>query len=87
MTAADVIYKYGGKPGKVIAEKLLSHDATRSFYKGEGEVVTKAIEKIVDKKTTRNNYMHMLDKELALGALKDIKKLHKDFAKNNSNRL
>ena len=83
MTTADVIYKYGGKPGKVIAEKLLSHDATRSFYKGEGEVVTRAIEKIVDKKT-RNNYMHMLDKELALGALKDIKKLHKDFAKNNS---
>ena len=82
MTAADVIYKYGGKPGKVIAEKLLSHDATRSFYKGEGEVIVKAIERIVDK-NTRKNHMHMLDKELALGALKDIKKLQKDFASKN----
>ncbi len=84
MTASDVIFKYGGKPGKVIAEKLLSHDATRSFYKGEGEVVVKAIEKMVDR-NTRNNYMHMLDGDLARGALRDIQKLHNKFAKENLN--
>ncbi len=87
MTAGDIVYKYGGKPGKIIAEKLWSHDATRSFYKGEGEIVTKAIERIVNKKT-KDNYMHMLDKDLALGALKDIKKLHKDFeTKRKNNEL
>ncbi len=83
MTAADVVYKYGGKPGKLIAEKLYSHDATRSFLKGEGEAVSRAIEKIVTNKKTRNNYMHMLDGDLARGALKDITRLHKEFAKDN----
>ena len=83
MTAADVVYKYGGKPGKLIAEKLYSHDATRSFLKGEGEAVSRAIEKIVTDKKTRNNYMHMLDGDLARGALKDIARLHKEFAKDN----
>lgn len=83
MTAADVVYKYGGKPGKLIAEKLYSHDATRSFLKGEGEAVSRAIEKLLPIRKTRNNYMHMLDGDLARGALKDIARLHKEFAKDN----
>ena len=85
MTAGDVIYKYGGKPGKLIAEKLWSHDATRSFYKGEGEAIAIRIDKLIDSKEIKNNYMHMLDKDLAAGALKDIKKLRDNFKGKGKN--
>jgi len=89
LTSADVIYKYGGEPGKMISRKLLSHDYTRSILKGEGEVVTERIKTILGKdKDTLYNKMHMLDGDLAKGALKDIQKLHKDFeTKRDNNEL
>lgn len=81
MTAADVIYKYGGKPGKIIAEKLLGHDATRSWYKGEGEVAIERIKNVITDKKVRNNYMHLLDKDLAAGALKGVKQKEREYNK------
>ena len=79
MTAADVLYYYGGKPGRIISRKLLAHDYTRSILKGEGEVVLERIKKIIVDKKTRNNYMHLIDKDLARGALEQLKGLHKEF--------
>jgi len=89
LTSADVIYKYGGAPGRMISRKLLNHDYTRSILKGEGEVVTERIKTIIGKdKDTLYNKMHMLDGDLAKGALKDIQKLHKDFeTKRKNNKL
>ncbi len=81
MTAADVVYKYGGKPGKIIAEKLLTHDFTRSVYKGEGEVVIERIKNVITDKKVKTNYMHLLDKELAAGALKGVKQKEKEYNK------
>ncbi len=84
MTAADVLFHYGGKAGKNIAKKLWGHDATRSWYKGEGEVIVERIKTIVDKKT-QNDYMHLLDKDLAKGALKQLTKLKDNFKGSGKN--
>ena len=81
MTAADIIYHHGGKPGRIIAEKLLSHDATRSWYKGEGEVVIERIKDVITDKKVTKYYMHLLDKDLAAGALKGVKQKEKEYNK------
>tara|TARA_Y100001963_G_scaffold80442_1_gene111613 strand:- start:4533 stop:11273 length:6741 start_codon:yes stop_codon:yes gene_type:complete len=77
-TAADVLRKMG-KPGELIADKLMQHDFVRSvIYKGPGERTIELIKTIVDKKTSKK-YMHFVDKELATQAIKQLEKMVVDY--------
>tara|TARA_R100000458_G_scaffold13875_1_gene11692 strand:- start:3953 stop:10819 length:6867 start_codon:yes stop_codon:yes gene_type:complete len=80
MTVGDVLRKYGGAYRK-ISEALDQHDHVRTIYYGEAQVHLNRIAAIVDSKT-RNNYMHLIDKDLAAGAIKSLKELTNKYPNN-----
>ena len=76
MTVGDVLLKWGGKWGKRLHRDLDIHDYVRTVYYGEFTNYINSISKIVDRKT-RNKYMHLMDKEMAKNAIKQLTELSK----------
>tara|TARA_R100000781_G_scaffold99021_1_gene62624 strand:+ start:13984 stop:20850 length:6867 start_codon:yes stop_codon:yes gene_type:complete len=81
MTVGGVLRKWGKKWGEKIAEALDQHDHVRTIYYGHAQVHLDRIAKIVDK-NTKNNFMHLIDKDLATGAIKSLKELVEQYPNN-----
>ena len=83
MTVGDVLRNYGGKWGEQLSLRLDQHDYVRTKYYAEAKVFIDMITDIINTKSTKfgearnvkNNYMHLMDKDLAEGAIKQLREL------------
>jgi len=83
MRTGEVLEKWGGKPGKVIAKALRKHDFYRTQSVGKANEAIDKIQRLLPKEVlgtpTKAGFMDFIDPDISNQAIKELKDLKKKY--------